>query len=112
MTNTTLSNEEHTATDEEDLKNEFKIVRKEKLCYNEKRKGGRVVDGTGLENRQVNSFAGSNPVPSARRFWKTFRSYENFFIEKVDRIPNTAKFPVPSISKSGTVAQLVRAWDS
>lgn len=29
------------------------------------RKGGRVVDGTGLENRQVNSFAGSNPVPSA-----------------------------------------------
>ena len=30
-----------------------------------KRKGGRVVDGTGLENRQVNSFAGSNPVPSA-----------------------------------------------
>ena len=28
-------------------------------------KGGRVVDGTGLENQQVNSFAGSNPVPSA-----------------------------------------------
>ena len=25
-----------------------------------------MVDGTGLENQQVNSFAGSNPVPSAR----------------------------------------------
>ena len=24
-----------------------------------------MVDGTGLENQQVNSFAGSNPVPSA-----------------------------------------------
>ena len=24
-------------------------------CYNEKRKGGRVVEGTGLENRQVNA---------------------------------------------------------
>ena len=30
-------------------------------------KGGRVVDGTGLENQQVNSLAGSNPVPSAIR---------------------------------------------
>lgn len=26
-----------------------------------------MVDGTGLENQQVNSFAGSNPVPSARK---------------------------------------------
>lgn len=25
-----------------------------------------MVDGTGLENQQVNSFAGSNPVPSAK----------------------------------------------
>lgn len=25
-----------------------------------------MVDGTGLENRQVNSLAGSNPVPSAK----------------------------------------------
>ena len=33
-------------------------------------KGGRVVDGTGLENQQVNSFAGSNPVPSARKVSK------------------------------------------
>ncbi len=46
-----------------------------------------MVDGTGLENRQVSSFAGSNPVPSARRlFCETF--------------------------KCGTVAQMVRAWDS
>ena len=26
-----------------------------------------MVDGTGLENQQVNSLAGSNPVPSARK---------------------------------------------
>ncbi len=25
-----------------------------------------MVDGTGLENQQVNSLAGSNPVPSAK----------------------------------------------
>jgi hypothetical protein len=31
-------------------------------------KGGRVVEGTGLENRQWgNSLVGSNPTPSARR---------------------------------------------
>jgi hypothetical protein len=33
----------------------------------EERKGGRVVEGTGLENRQRgNSFVGSNPTLSAR----------------------------------------------
>ena len=32
-----------------------------------------MVDGTGLENQQVNSFAGSNPVPSARKSRKIAR---------------------------------------
>lgn len=72
-----------------------------------KRKGGRVVDGTGLENRQVNSFAGSNPVPSARKVF-----------EKADWMSNAVRLPVPCPFRQkdnkmhGTVAQLVRAWDS
>lgn len=49
-----------------------------------KRKGGRVVDGTGLENRQVNSFAGSNPVPSARKVF-----------EKADWMSNAVRLPAP-----------------
>lgn len=78
-----------------------------------KRKGGRVVDGTGLENRQVNSFAGSNPVPSARRFLEGPTGLtKSFLFEKVDWIPSIARLPVPSARSSGTVAQLVRAWDS
>ena len=42
------------------------LAKSGQIWYDKRWKGGRVVDGTGLENQQVNSFAGSNPVPSAR----------------------------------------------
>ncbi len=84
-----------------------------------KRKGGRVVDGTGLENRQVNSFAGSNPVPSARKvFGRPEGSCRKLSFEKADRMSNAVRLPVPCPFRQkdnkiyGTVAQLVRAWDS
>ena len=35
------------------------------IWYNRERKGGRVVEGTGLENQRGNTSAGSNPVLSA-----------------------------------------------
>ena len=46
-------------------------------CYNHSRdavpprRGGRVVDGTALEKRQVMSFVGSNPSLSAQSAWST-----------------------------------------
>lgn len=34
---------------------DFSLYGEEFFCYDSKWKGGRVVDGTGLENRQVNA---------------------------------------------------------
>ena len=41
-----------------------------------------MVDGTGLENQQVNSFAGSNPVPSAKIAEIRFTLFSVFWNEE------------------------------
>jgi hypothetical protein len=59
----------HATTKSERLAN-MGVVSRRRAAYNPVRwKGGRVVEGTGLENRQWgNSLVGSNPTPSARTF--------------------------------------------
>jgi hypothetical protein len=47
--------------------------------------GGRAVEGTGLENRQGRkSLVGSNPTPSAKKWWIADREHEVFVVLFLD----------------------------
>ena len=65
-----------------------------------------MVDGTGLENQQVNSLAGSNPVPSARKYKNETRRVSIFILFFQKKQDSSPRFVIGSVASDHAILSL------